>query len=111
MEAVIKSDLLNKIAYKLGSFTAQDDWKRLGFALEIDEQTCCQFGTPSTNSTRLLFDFLEVNRPNMTVGEFRNVLKEMKREDVLKTLKDFRLEGNITVTIKHRLSELISFRS
>lgn len=97
VEAVITSStpgILKEIACQLDRHSVHCDWKRLGHGLGVDEQTCAEFGAPATNSTRLLFNYLEMKKPKMTIGELSTALKSMRQIYTSELLKEFGWKGN-----------------
>ena len=70
------------------------NWRSLKLKLGVPPQMLKQFERRSTQSpTYRLFEYLKVTHPQMTLKILKDALELMNRNDLLKILRDRKLEG------------------
>lgn len=91
-----RSGLLDEIALDLDHASlASGNWCNLAIKLGVPRKDCWKFEIRSTQSpTNRLFQYLGATRPQMTLGELKEALHLMRRNDLLEFLKNQRLEGD-----------------
>jgi len=70
------------------------NWRSLALTLGVPRQMLKQFERRSTQSpTYGMFEYLKVTHPQMTLKILKDALEFMNRKDLLKILRDQKLEG------------------
>lgn len=91
------ASLLDEIALALDvTSLVLANWYRLAIKLGVPREDCWNFERRSTQSpTNELFQYLEANRPQMTLKKLKETLHDLKRMDLLYYLDKQSLEGNV----------------
>ncbi|XP_048587364.1 uncharacterized protein LOC116613981 isoform X2 [Nematostella vectensis] len=88
------TDLLGRIAMKLDPGYTRN-WKSLAIQMEIPRRVFRNFGTQQRhNSALLLFKYLPIHDPDLTIKEIRDACEEMDRHDVVKVLDSSGIPGD-----------------
>jgi len=77
------------------------NWSNLALKLGVPRQMLKQFERRSTQSPIYrLFEYLKVTHPQMRLKTLMDALESMNRNDLLKILRDRKLEGKLNEQIK-----------
>ena len=95
-----RAGLLDDIALSLdGRSRVLGNWFNLAMKLDVPREACWRFGTRSTqNPTNQLFQYLETQRPRMTLKEFKEALQSMTRNDLLQIIATHNMEGKSLIS-------------
>jgi len=91
------ASLLEEIALALDPTSpVLANWYDLAITLGVPWRDCWNFERPSTQRpTNELFQYLEATRPQMTLKELKEALRELQMTDLLYYLDNRNLEGNV----------------
>lgn len=99
------SELIENIATLLDQkSTVNKNWLHLGLQFKLSNETLKEIEYGPINPTEVLMKYMYSRKTDLTIGEFYDEVKKLKRHDVLKKL-DFFIAGELKTFSLKQLKE------
>ena len=83
-------ELLSRCLDKEYKYTSCKNWKNVAEHFDIEEQEYQNFNCSHVHSsTEVMFEYLQAKRPEITIGDVKDALHSIAREDVVRVLLNY----------------------